>query len=224
MKLKFHTGARSRIALAVVLAASSCAALAQTTPGGVAAAQSQSSERASPGRLPPPTSGPRAPRPGIPGGASPGMATSPSMPGSQAPAAMQADGRLKPLIIRPAEEALRSDPTGGYGSGPSGYPSGPTGALPVTGVTPGMAPAGPHNPFAPAAAQPAAQLPVPVAPSPKAKKAAAAENAAKEVDEAPYINMQCTTPEIKTQGTFVGKIQNRYVYKYKSQYCFDVQP
>jgi hypothetical protein len=44
------------------------------------------------------------------------------------------------------------------------------------------------------------------------------------VEDGPTINLQCTTPDIKEQGVFVGKIQNRYVYKYKSQYCFDVKP
>lgn len=51
-----------------------------------------------------------------------------------------------------------------------------------------------------------------------------AKKAKEPVEDGPTINLQCTTPDIKEQGVFVGKIQNRYVYKYKSQYCFDVTP
>lgn len=40
----------------------------------------------------------------------------------------------------------------------------------------------------------------------------------------PHINLECTSPEIKTQGNFIGLIQNKYVYKFKDQYCFDIEP
>jgi hypothetical protein len=64
----------------------------------------------------------------------------------------------------------------------------------------------------------------PSMPSPGTPAQARAKKAKEPVEDGPTINLQCTTPDIKEQGVFVGKIQNRYVYKYKSQYCFDVTP
>lgn len=235
MKLKNHYRAPVRLALAGLLAALSCSSFAQSPlPGTVASAQAKSQGSNA------------APRPAVPAAKgqsafapAPQPSTYPGGPGTAA-VSLQAEGRLKPRVVRPADEG-----EGGAGlDGPAAYP-GSSYVMPGPGPRPSRSPQAhnfgyprgmpapgapsPHsasnNPFSPPGAMPppAPSLQHGVPPSaqpalPKKKKEADS------AEEVPAINLLCTTPDIKEQGVFIGKIQNRYVYKYKSQYCFDVTP
>lgn len=244
MMLKIQSRTGSRLILAGLLAAVSGTAFAQTPgskPGTMAAAQAQS-QTAPPPAPPPPiaggaagaagappspqAAGPRAPRaprqrPADRPGAEPGatLATGPVTPA-------QPEGRLRPRIILPDGPTSNPGQMPGLNGMPSLYGQGgiPPGQMNMPQHSP-QAPTGPRDPFAPASAQPSATAAMPTqvpAISPAAKSAA--DRAKKGGPTAPSINLACTTPDIKVQGVFVGKIQNRYVYKYKSQYCFDIEP
>jgi hypothetical protein len=119
-----------------------------------------------------------------------------------------------------------------YQNGPQMRNQNPQMGNPAMGMqAPVTAPAS-KNPFAPApapSAVPATPQPItpmqPAGPMPGGTPPAGTAAAGKKDEvKAPSINLECTTPEIKNHGVFVGKIQNRYVYKYKDQYCFDIEP
>lgn len=239
MKLMTHNRAPSRLALAGLLAMLSCSAFAQAQrPGTIASAQAQSQSTYSPAGKSPSAPSARGPGAFAPGSQASGNGESIGTPG----APMQADGRLKPKVIYPEsndESSLLGANGSNYNNG-SSYPGsmnhsmhpGQMGQQPGFGTMPnqgGMPQAtGPRNdPFSPAGAmQPPAQPGMGGMPQQAAspKKTAQLKKAKESVEDGPSINLQCTTPEIKAQGVFVGKIQNRYVYKYKSQYCFDLEP
>lgn len=159
-----------------------------------------------------------------------------------AAATVALDGRLKPTIINPADN-MQGAPDAPFS--PEMYSRQTRPSSRGAGYLPQMprpAPASSANitpnpvqkdPFAPSPA-PSALLETP-AENPgvgqmrgreSALLAAAnkTSNVKKTEPEGPSINLDCTTKEIKQQGALVGKIQNRYVYKYKSQYCFDLEP
>lgn len=234
MKRKNYNRAPSRLALAGLLAAISCSSFAQTpAPGTVAAAQAQSQ-------------GATPPRPAVPGArgqsafapAAHPQAYPPGAPGVVAPAV--GDGRLKPRVIHPANPMDENVDAHGNVSAPGtpygapGMPRqprspqtgnfGPRGGMPGSGPAPSAGPS--SNPFSPAGAMqpPPPQQAAPSLPPPGASSQPRAKKVKEPVEEGPTINLKCTTPDIKEQGVFVGKIQDRYIYKYKSQYCFDVTP
>lgn len=241
MMLKIHSRTCSRLILAGMLAAICGFSIAQDMggkPGTMAAAQAQSqtpapapqgASSAMPAPRAPGLRTPRTPRQrsGVPG--------APVAPGAVAPAGgaavpAQPEGRLRPRIILPDAGQTGIPGMSQLGGNPSmptqmGMHQGPSMNMPQAMPPMPAAPTGPRDPFAPASTQSAApvpmSMPAPVV-SPAAKAAAA--KAAKDAPTVPSINLACTTPDIKTQGVFVGKIQNRYVYKYKSQYCFDIEP
>ena len=247
MMLKIQGRTGTRLILAGLLAAVSGATFAQapgSTPGTMAAAQAQT-------QTPPPVPPAAGAAPSAPGATgTPGASAAPraagprppraprtrpaDRPGAETGAAIaggpatpaQPEGRLRPRIIMPDAPAYGPGQMPGFNGmpqlhGPMGMQPGPMGMR-----QPGsQAPSGPRDPFAPASAQPTAPAAMTAQPpvvSPAAKAAAA--KAKKDGPTAPSINLACTTPDIKAQGVFVGKIQNRYVYKYKSQYCFDIEP
>jgi hypothetical protein len=243
MMFKLHNRALSRIAMAGLLAAGSWSSFAQTPitspspapatsakPGSMASAQAQTRASAAPAipigqpenRLKPSVIRPTQALPSTdgtypPSGASAGNATQ---------VALQPD-RLKPSIIRPNAPSLEMPLTNGAPPHPgmSMEQAMPTpGPMHQQGPTPGMGSTS-VNPFAPA------PVPVAIAPTPPpsvnavpALANAAQANGKKGQHSGSLINLDCSTPEIKQQGVFIGKIQNRYVYKYKSQYCFDLEP
>jgi hypothetical protein len=244
MKLKLHNRARSRLALAGLLAVIAGSTFAQTDsakPGTVASAQAKSKSSADNPTSKAPVGKPAAEKSAKPGAKAP----APEAPATPA-APMQADGRLKPLIIRPVDP--NADPAKAPGMTMPGMMGQQTPGMQGGSSSrqmqqhqrdnPGMgmqspaqaAPSGPRNPFAPASqpsapVQPPATSMQPTAPmSGTGAAPAKSANGKKGELKGPSINLDCTTPEIKNQGVFVGKIQNRYVYKYKSQYCFDIEP
>jgi hypothetical protein len=122
------------------------------------------------------------------------------------------DGRLKPAVVNPrlvSQDDQQMWATPGMAHLPAGDSSlartAPGTASPPANQNPNS------DPFAPVQRRTAGSA-IPGATTTKVHTAS------------PAINLACTTPEIKTQGVFLGKIQNRYVYKYKSQYCFDIEP
>lgn len=43
------------------------------------------------------------------------------------------------------------------------------------------------------------------------------------VQAAQKVNMDCLNPAIKEQGKFVGKVQNKVIYKLGAQYCIEIE-
>lgn len=199
MLLKLHNRTPARLALAGLLAVTSISAFAQT------AAPAQGNPPSAMGSNRPPEM--------------------PPMPGR----GLSAEGRLKPTVVNPrqtSQDGQQMSSSQGMPGAPPGMAHMPSGMTAYPMAAPGVAPppaipAPAPNPFAPAG--PVAPMAAPTQMLPPGSATPGVKTTPIHT-KPPAINLACTTSEIKTQGVFLGKIQNRYVYKYKNQYCFDIEP
>lgn len=148
-------------------------------------------------------------------------------PASPAASSVSSTGKDTVTARRERAAALRKSPA------PAAAPASDTTAL--VGAAAGIPPQagspaavtvnqniGPRDPFAPAPTAPVVQPTPGQAPGmhPPGMMPPIVESA----PPPRKLNMECLDVTVKEQGKYLGKIQERYVWKMGSRYCFDTEP